>query len=239
MDQKLSSTTSEGNVERWTAVNSAGYQAPAALAVDIAVLTVSDARLRVLTVQRDDRRRALPGGFVDARERPDQTAARKLTQKTGLSEIYLEQLQTFADPDRDPRGWIPSIAYLALVPSDTKPTDPAASWDPVNDHQPLAFDHEHILTTALDRVRGKLWWSNVAVGILPGHFTLAEARGVYQAIADTNYDPSTFARDLRATGLITTTTAKHRQTRGRPAALYTFTDKQPSWGAGRRKRITP
>jgi 8-oxo-dGTP diphosphatase len=124
-----------------------------------------------------------------------------------------------------------------LVPPDAEPTDPKARWDPVDDHEPLAFDHEEILETALDRVRGKLWWSNIAVGVLAEPFTMAEARDVYEAIVGTTYDPSTFARDLRATGLIESATGQHRSTRGRPASLYTFRDRKPSWGAGRRKRI--
>jgi 8-oxo-dGTP diphosphatase len=239
MAQKLSSTKRRSAEERLTAVNSAGYPAPAALAVDIVVLTVRTALLHVLTVERPDGRRALPGGFVGNTERPDETAARKLQEKTGLAGFYLEQLATFADPDRDPRGWIPSVAYLALVPPGTEPADAGARWDPVGDRPLEAFDHGDILRAALERVRGKLWWSNIAVGILSEPFTMAEARHVYEAIAGTTYDPSTFARDLRATGLIAPAAGQHRPTRGRPAALFTFVDRQPSWGAGRRKRITP
>jgi 8-oxo-dGTP diphosphatase len=225
--------------ERWTAVNSAGYAAPAALAVDIVVLTVRGGRLHVMTVERGEGGRALPGGFVGEREEPGQTATRKLHEKTGLTDLYLEQLATFADPDRDPRGWIPSVAHLALVPPDTEASDRAAGWAAVGDHGELAFDHEDILRTALDRVRGKLWWSNVAVGILPAPFTMAQARVVYEAIADTAYDPSTFARDLRATGLVKPAGRDRRPTGGRPAAVYTFVSREPVWGAGRRKRVTP
>jgi 8-oxo-dGTP diphosphatase len=225
--------------KRWTATNSAGYAAPAALAADVVVLTVRDRRLEVLTVQRPGGRHALPGGLVGEREEPGGTAVRKLREKTGLEHLYLEQLATFADPARDPRGWIPSVAYLVLVPPGTEPTDPAAGWEPVDGHGPLAFDHEEILGSALDRVRGKLWWSNVAVGVLPGPFTMAEAREVYDAIAGTTYDPSTFARDLRATGLIEPAGHDRRRTGGRPAAVYRCTSREPAWGAGRRKRVTP
>jgi 8-oxo-dGTP diphosphatase len=224
--------------KRWTAENSAGYAAPAALAADVVVLTVRDRRLEVMTVERPDGRRALPGGFVGEREEPAATATRKLREKTGLADLYLEQLATFADPARDPRGWIPSVAYLVLVPPDTEPADPAARWDPVDEHDALAFDHEEILGAALDRVRGKLWWSNIAVGVLPGPFTMAQAREVYDAIAGTAYDPSTFARDLRATGLIEPAGHDRRPTGGRPAAVYAFTSHEPAWGAGRRKRVT-
>jgi 8-oxo-dGTP diphosphatase len=215
----------------WTARNSEGYAAPAALAVDVVVLTAGDG-LEVLLVTRDDGARALPGGFVGESERPEETARRKLAEKTGFDQPYLEQLATFADPGRDPRGWIPSIAHLALVP-------PAGSgeWARVADLPPLAFDHARIVEAALDRVRGKLWWSNVAVGILPGAFTLSEARAVYEAIAGVEYDPATFSRDLRATGLIEPTGEVRAEARGRPAALYRFRAHVPRWGAGHRKRV--
>ena len=232
MDQKLSRAT------QWHATNSAGYPAPAALAVDIVVLSARDGELVALVVQRPDGSSGLPGGFVSPHEDPSETAARKLREKTGLDRVYLEQLATFGRPERDPRGWIPTVAHLALVPPETRPTDPFARWVGAVEHPPLAFDHEAILAAALDRVRGKLWWSNVAVGILPDAFTLAEARGVYEAIAATAYDPATFARDLRATGLIEPTGEERRLTGGRPAALYRFARHDPAWGAGRRKRIS-
>jgi 8-oxo-dGTP diphosphatase len=224
-------------VKPWTARNSEGYAAPAALAVDVVVLTVREGALQTLVVERQEGGLGLPGGFVGQTELAAETAARKLKEKTGLGRLYLEQLETFTEPNRDPRGWIATVAHLALVPGATEPTDPAAAW--VSAHAPpaLAFDHHPILDTALDRVTGKLWWSNIAVGILPAAFTLAQARGVYEAIAGTTYDPSTFARDLRATGLIERTGERQRQTVGRPAALFRFASTEPKWGIGRRKRI--
>src|ERR1700678_4571120 len=100
----------------WTAINSADYASPAALAVDVVILTVRDRRLLALSLVRSDGQLALPGGLVGPTESPAETAARKLREKTGSDEIYLEQLSTFAAPDRDPRGWIPTVAHLALVP---------------------------------------------------------------------------------------------------------------------------
>jgi len=221
----------------WTATNSEGYPAPAALAVDIAVLTVREGELQVLVVERPEGGLALPGGFVGPTESPEQTATRKLREKSGLRDLSLEQLATFADPDRDARGWIPTVAHLALVPPATEPHDRDAKWIRVRRHPRLAFDHGKILRAALDRVAGKLWWSNVAVGVLPGDFTLADAREVYEAIAGVSYDPATFGRDLRATGLVEATGAVRRESRGRPAAVYRFKQRKPAWGAGRRKRV--
>ena len=221
----------------WTAKNSEGYEAPAGLTVDAVVLTVRDRALQALLVERPDGALALPGGFVGPAERPLDTAQRKLSEKTGVRDVYLEQLATFADPGRDPRGWIPTIAHLALVAPDTEPAEDDARWQRVADLPPLAFDHDAIVATALDRLEGKLWWSNVAVGILPGAFTLSDARAVFEAIAGRAYDPGTFARDLRATGLIEPTGEQRRDGPGRPAATFRFRSHELEWGAGRRKRV--
>lgn len=224
---------------QWTATNSEGYGAPAALATDVVVLTVRDDALVALTVSRDgdSDERALPGGFVGVGERPLDTALRKLHEKTGLQAPYVEQLGAFADPGRDPRGWIASIAYLAPVPRDTIVPDASARWIPARGDTPLAFDHRDVLGAAVERLEGKLWWSNVTVGMLPDTFTLSDARRIYEAIARTRYDPATFGRDLKATGLVEATGEQRTTGPGRPAALYRFTSDRAEWGAGRRKRI--
>ena len=222
----------------WTAVNSEGYPAPAALAVDTVVLTVRDDDLLALGLRSEHGVVALPGGFVGPTEQPEATARRKLREKTGLRRSYVEQLGAFASPGRDPRGWIPSIAYLVLVPPGTEPGDPEALWIRARGRRPLAYDHRSILRDAVARLEGKLWWSNVAVGILPGAFTMSEARRVYEAIAGVRYDGATFARDLKATGLVVATGGRRSEGRGRPGALYRYAERTPAWGAGHRKRIT-
>jgi 8-oxo-dGTP diphosphatase len=205
--------------------------------VDIVLLTVIEGELKMLTVEAATDGRGLPGGLVGPTESAAEKAARSLVEKTGLEDIYLEQLATFTGPGRDPRGWIPSVAHLALVPPSTQPPHDDARWDSATRPPKLAYDHRDILRLALKRIRGKLWWSNIAVGILPTAFTLADARSVYEAIAGTTYDASTFARDLRATGLIAPTKGRRRPTGGRPAALYEFVAQEPTWGVGRRKRV--
>lgn len=217
----------------WTATNSEGFPAPAALGADVVVLAVRAGELRVLVVE-GAHGLALPGGLVGAGEDPADTAARKLAEKTGLTGHPLEQLGAFAAPGRDPRGWIPTIAHLALIPGDVEAD---ARWLPARGHPPLTFDHDAILAAAIDRVEGKLWWSNVAVGALPGSFSLSDAREVYGAIAQVAYDPATFARDLRSTGLIEPTGEQRAGGPGRPAALFRFCTREPAWGAGRRKRV--
>src|SRR5215218_10838700 len=120
------------------ATNTAGYAAPIGLSADPVVFTLLDGRLCVLLARRlEEPQRgmfALPGGFVGESESPGQTAERKLREKTGVGSVHLEQLRTYADPDRDPRGWLPSIAYMALVTPEALPTEGPpgreASWHP-------------------------------------------------------------------------------------------------------------
>ena len=219
-----------------TARNSAGYEAPIGLAADAVVFTVAEGRLSVLLVRRREPpargRWALPGGFVGASEDPADTVVRKLEEKAGMPPIYLEQLRTYAEPRRDRRGWLPTIAYLALVPAELLPEQRPddAAWHHVDALPKLAFDHAEIVEDGLERIRGKLWYSNVAVGLLPPEFTLAQARRVFEQVAGMSYDPGNFARDLRASRLVTETGRLADQVgAGRPARLFRFVSDEPMW----------
>jgi 8-oxo-dGTP diphosphatase len=216
--------------------NSAGYEAPIGIAADAVVFTVVDGRLSVLLVRRREPpargRWSLPGGFVGATEDPADTVVRKLEEKAGMPPIYLEQLRTYAEPRRDPRGWLPTVAYLALVPSELLPEDRAtdAAWYPVDSLPAMAFDHARIVEDGLERVRGKLWYSNIAVGLLPPEFTIAQARAVYEEVAGVDYDAGNFSRDLRASGLVVEAgRLADQHGAGRPARLFRFVSRDPAW----------
>jgi 8-oxo-dGTP diphosphatase len=224
-------------VERMTARNSAGFEAPAGLTAVPVVLAPLSGRLHVLLVRRLEAPFAgtwvLPGGFMSPDERAEQTAQRKLTEKTGMGAVYLEQLQSYADPDRDPRGWIPSVAYLALIDATVLLSEePGAQWVPVDDLPELGFDHARIVRDAVERLRGKLWWSNIAVGLLPERFTMPQARRVFEAISGVAYEPSNFRRELEQSGLVRATGGVLRGA-GRPAALYEFVERTPAWSLRR------
>jgi 8-oxo-dGTP diphosphatase len=135
------------------------YPRPAVTA-DIALVT-TEARPRVLLIRRKNEPFAdcwaLPGGFVDEGERLIDAAKRELKEETGLEQIVLEQLHTFGDPGRDPRGWTVTVVYLARVDADRlKPiaADDAAeaAWHPLDKPPKLAFDHAEIL----ERVRVRI-----------------------------------------------------------------------------------
>ena len=219
-------------MDRISARNSAGYEAPIGLTADPVVFTLIDDALCVLLARRLEPPQrgmfALPGGFVGESESPEQTAERKLREKTGVGSVHLEQLRTYADPRRDPRGWLPSIAYMALVAPEALPEDPPAdreaSWHPVDALPPLALDHARIVDDGLWRLRArvadKAWFVRVGAGLLPSPFTLTEAQRLYEALRGERVDAANFRRDIRGTGLLAETGKTMREGPGRPGQVY-------------------
>lgn len=208
---------------------------PLGLATDLVILTVRDGRLQVLLIRRGippyRGRWALPGGFVRPNEDLETTARRELAEETGLSaeRIHLEQVATYGAPDRDPRGRVVSVAYLALVPDLPAPvagSDAAsASWvdatDVLDDSGRLAFDHHRILADGVERARAKLEYSPLATAFCPPEFTISELRGVYEAVWGLPLDPRNFHRKVTKTPDFVapagTTTTRDG---GRPAQLF-------------------
>src|ERR1043165_1601736 len=142
------------------------YRYPrAALTVDCVVFGFDEGELKVLLIQRGlepfKGKWALPGGFVRVEETLDDAARRELEEEAGLKNVFLEQLYTFGEVERDPRERVVSVAYYALVKlaaHETKAATDAADarWFPLSKIPRLAFDHADILAAALIRLKGKV-----------------------------------------------------------------------------------
>ncbi|MFC4584794.1 NUDIX hydrolase [Sphaerisporangium corydalis] len=205
------------------------------MTVDLVILTVRQDRLRVLLIERGNQpylgRPALPGGFVRHGETLDETALRELSEETGLDgrKLHLEQLHVYSDPDRDPRGRVVTVAYLALGPDMPLPvagTDAtAARWEPISsaltDGMSLAFDHAAILRDGLERARSQLEHTTVAAAFCPEPFTVGDLRHIYEAVWGFKLDPSNFRRKVtRTAGFLEPTGERRFPETGRPANLY-------------------
>jgi len=195
--------------------------------VDIILFTVKDGCLMVLLIQRKYKpcagMWAFPGGFVDMEESLDDAARRELKEETGLDNVYIEQLRTYGDPDRDPRTRVITIAYLALAPAERlKPCagDDAAEaeWFPAYDPPELAFDHEWILADALDRLRDRLTQAPVAFELLTSHFTIIELRKVFEAVLQKQMDERTVRRRISSMGRL----IRCDKDSSRPGSIYRF-----------------
>lgn len=208
----------------------------AVIASDVAILTVKNKQLQVLLIKMKKEPFtglwALPGGLVKPNESVDHAASRLLKEKSGISKVYLEQLYTFGQVARDPFGRVVSVAYFALIPNEgiqlsTTEEYEDVSWFPVTKLPQLAYDHRDIILTALDRLKGKLGYTNIVYGLLMEEFTLPQMQHVYEVILGRKLDKRNFRKKIQALRIIKKTNRKETGSTNRPAALYTFIDKKP------------
>jgi 8-oxo-dGTP diphosphatase len=209
----------------------------AAVAVDIALCTVRDGALHVLLGQTRGGPFAgwwaLPGGLVRGDETLDEAASRELSAQTGVQDVYLEQLYTFGHPTRDPQGRVVSVAYVGLIPqgeraggADTSGKYAQVTWWPVADLPALAYDHASVVATAVERLRGKVAYTNLVYMLLPASFTLRELQAMYEAILGRRLDRRNFRKKLLSLGLLRPL-GRTRRGAHRPAELYAFRRRRP------------
>lgn len=245
------------------------YERPS-VAADVVIFTVTktevdsyrklpEKELRILLIRRGGHpflgSWALPGGFVRPNETTEQAAVRELREETGVDDIYLEQLYTFSDVGRDPRTWVMSCSYMALINSDqvqlkagddavgaawfkatyrllrerkefiedgfvktmeyelklsseeeeltavvewtmtSKPASTSTAYSIVSNHG-LAFDHAKIIACAIERLRGKVNYTGIALHLMPHLFTLTELQQVYEVILDKELLKAAFRRKV-------------------------------------------
>ncbi|MDP3882345.1 MAG: NUDIX domain-containing protein [Nanoarchaeota archaeon] len=198
--------------------------------VDIVIFTIKDNELRVLLVKRDiepfKNKWAIPGGFVRIDESLEQAAKRELQEETGLRDVYLEQLYSFGDPKRDPRGRVITVTYMALVNSDNleikASTDVSeARWFPAKKLPSLAFDHAHIFQYALKRLRWKFEYTTVAFSLLPKKFTISQVQKLYEIAFDKEFDKRNFAKKILSLDILKAE-GINRDVSHRPPMLYSL-----------------
>jgi 8-oxo-dGTP diphosphatase len=208
------------------------YQYPrAALTVDCVVFGFDEGELKALLIERALEpfrgKWALPGGFVQLDETLDQAARRELAEEAGLKDVFLEQLYSFGEVERDPRERVVSVAYYALVKlaaHDTQAATDAADarWFPISQVPKLAFDHSHILATALTRLKGKVRYQPIGFELLPPKFTLSQLQHLYEAVLETDLDKRNFRKKVLSFGLLVPLKETQMAGRHRPAQLFQF-----------------
>jgi 8-oxo-dGTP diphosphatase len=203
------------------------------LTVDTVVFTFEDSVLKVLLARRGTAphrgRMALPGGFVGDREPLEKAALRELKEETGLRLASAEQIGSFGDPGRDPRGRVVSVAYLGLVapgrPLRAGSDASAADWWPLAKHPPLAFDHGRIIRLARERLRHKLEYTTAGFQLLPRKFSLPQLQNLYEAVLNRRLDKRNFRKKMSLLGVLKPL-KEWRRTGRKPARLYIFLPKK-------------
>jgi len=204
--------------------------------VDAVLFSWWDRQLQTLLVQRDSPPQrglwGLPGGFIDLQQDDSIKAAalRAIQRKTSVVPNYLEQLGSWGNAARDPRGWSITVCYTALIAYQACAAhiDSVADvrWVTFDEAQamPLAFDHANLLNAARERLRQKALYSVVPALALPEEFTLPELQHLHEVLIGKRLQKKSFRRRIEQAGLLEETGNK-RGDAGRPASLYRVTAK--------------
>ncbi len=204
--------------------------------VDCILFGFDAGELKVLLIQRGGEPFkglwAFPGGFLDVDTDPtiEEAAKRELEEETGLTHVFMEQLYTFGDMGRDPRGRTVSVAYYALIKLDDYKVQAGsdadrAHWFAISQVPPLAFDHAKILQTALERLKGKVRYQPIGFELLPQKFTLSELQHLYEVVLGMDLDKRNFRKKILKMNLLVELDEWQAGVPHRAARLFRF-DKQ-------------
>ena len=206
--------------------------------VDMAIFSLIDASMQVLLIRRAQHpalgQWALPGGFIDLEhdQKLADAATRKLEEKTGITNAYLDQVETFGSADRDPRGWSVTILYYALIDASgvelrAHESATEARWVPLQEAQQLvlAFDHKQLLAAAQQRLKAQVEYTALPIHLMPEEFTLSELQKVFEAILEKNLEKKSFRRRIQDADILEET-ANKRRSGSRPAQLYKIKDSE-------------
>jgi 8-oxo-dGTP diphosphatase len=209
------------------------YERPA-LATDCVIFGFDGGELKLLLIEREKdpfkNKWALPGGFVFMQETTEECAKRILLEKTGVKNMFIEQLYTYSDIDRDPRERIVSVAYYALVNKhqyeliagrDTT----KAEWFELSKLPKLAFDHDKIVKAAIQRIKGKVSYQPIGFELLDEKFTLSQLQSLYEAILENSIDKRNFRKKILGMGFLKGLDEKEKNVARKAAQYYCFDKK--------------
>jgi 8-oxo-dGTP diphosphatase len=200
-----------------------------AISVDCVIFGFDDNELKVLVIKSDleefNDLWSLLGDLVHLNEGTDAASYRILKEKTGLDDVFLEQVHTFGEVGRHPAGRVVTIAYYSLVDirhHQLKLSENELHWHPVNEIQEMAFDHKQILLTCLDRLQSKVFERPIVFNLLPEKFSLRQLQTVYEAILGTKLDRRNFRKKFLMMNWLVDTNELEQNVTHRPGRLYTF-----------------
>ncbi len=203
-----------------------------ALSVDCVILGYENKELKVLLIKSDleefSALYSLLGDLVRPDEDLDSAPYRVLRERTGMDDVYPEQVHTFGSVGRHPSGRVVTTAYYALIDikhHQLRVDKNELHWHPVQTIKKLAFDHKQILSTCLEQLRNKIMETPVAFNLLPDKFSLRELQEVYEAILDVKLDRRNFRKKIAAKGWLQDLNEMESNLTHRPGKLYALKKK--------------
>jgi len=205
------------------------------LTVDAVVFGYQDGKISILLIQRKyapfKGQWAIPGGFVLEDESLEEAVERELREETGVSINYLEQLYTFGDVGRDPRGRVVSVAYFGLIRPDGHTLEAStdaekAQWFDINKLPKLSFDHSKILEIAIKRLQGKIKYEPIGFELLDTKFLFSDLEKLYTTLLGRPIDRRNFRKKINKLTILDELDEKISQGAGRPASLFRFNEKR-------------
>ncbi|HKK82172.1 MAG TPA: NUDIX domain-containing protein [Prolixibacteraceae bacterium] len=200
------------------------------LAVDCVIFGYENYKLKLLLqprpIQPSKGKWALMGGFCGHDESLEVAANRVLENTTGLTDIYMKQVQAFSAPDRDPGGHVVSVGFFALINirdyDDNLLKQYGAQWFSIEEIPKLIFDHADIVEKAMLRLRRTAKIQPIGFELLPENFTITQLRNLYEAIYQCTLDPANFRRKIMSMKLLDRLSVKDKNSSRKGAYLYSF-----------------
>ena len=203
------------------------------VAMDCIIFGFSEGELSLLLIKRKIEpakgQWSLMGGFLRENESIDEGAKRVLNELTGLDNVYMEQVRTFGEVERDPGERVLSVAYYSLVKIEESDqerlVDHNAYWIKINELPELIFDHGQMVELAKDVMRQKASTEPIGFNLLPDLFTLTQLQSLYEAIYGTVLDKRNFRKRVAEMDYIVKTDKIDKTGSKRGASLYKFNDR--------------
>lgn len=203
------------------------------VSVDCIIFGFDEGELKLLLLKRNFEpamgKWSLMGGFVQEEESVDAAAKRVLAELTGLEDVYMEQVGTFGDVNRDPGERVISVAYYALINVNEYDRELVqqhnAYWTNINEMPPLIFDHPAMIEKARELMKQKASDKPIGFNLLPELFTLTQLQNLYEAIYGESIDKRNFRKRVAEMDFIEKTDQIDKSGSRRGAYLYKFNDK--------------
>jgi 8-oxo-dGTP diphosphatase len=198
-----------------------------AISVDCVIFGFENKELKILLIKSDlaefEGKNSLLGDLVRVDEDLDSAPYRVLKQRTGLDDVYLQQVGSFGAVNRHPSGRVITTAYYSLINTRNhklKITDNEVHWHPLSDLKNLAFDHKKIIEACLERLRVQIMDEPVIFNLLPEKFSLRELQDLYQAILGIKLDRRNFRKKIALKNWLDDIDEMEDDVPHRPGKLY-------------------